>query len=212
MALLAGCALAVPALAQTKPLYENNFEQTELGKVPEDMLVLNGAFAVRAEGGNKFLELPGAPLDDFGVMFGPTETAGVAVSARCYGTGRARRGPAFAVGLNGVGGYKLQVSPAKKALELFKGEELLASVPHTWESGTWTALRLQVRKVKDGAWKVEGRAWKHGTPEPAVWLVSFDEKTEPVAGRASVSGYPFSGTPIGFDDLVVSAVGAEAVK
>src|SRR5437899_3303282 len=68
LALVGAAALG----AQTKPLYENNFEKTEAGKVPEDFLVYEGAWAVREEGGNRFLELPGAPVDTFAVLFGPT--------------------------------------------------------------------------------------------------------------------------------------------
>lgn len=184
-------------------LYQNDFEKAEPGKVPEDFLVLEGAFAVKEEGGNKFLELPGAPLDTFGVLFGPTETNGLAMSARIQGTGQGRRFPTFGVGLNGAGGYKLQISPAKKLLELFKGNEALASTSYDWQSDSWTMLRLQVRKVKDGEWKIEGKAWKHGTPEPESWAVAHTEKNEPIPGRASVWGEPYAGTPIRFDDLLV---------
>lgn len=190
-----------------KPLYQNDFEKAEVEKVPEDMMVLDGAFAVRAEGTNKVLELPGAPVEDFSVLFGPTEAADVAVSARVYGTSQGRRFPVLAVGMNGVGGYELQLAPGKKALELFKGDERLATVPCAWESGTWTMLRLQVRKVGDGAWKVEAKAWRQGVPEPGAWMIAYDEKNEPPAGRAMVSGHPFSGTPIRFDDLLVVPVG-----
>src|SRR3989441_4004925 len=121
LVLVAGLAFGAFA-QQAKPLYENDFEKAALGKVPDDFLVLDGQFAVREEGGNKFLELPGAPLDTFGALFGPTEKEGVAVSARIFGTGKGRRYPTFAVSLNGVGGYKLQVSPAKKLAELYKGD------------------------------------------------------------------------------------------
>src|SRR5207302_2909423 len=87
---------------EAKVIYENNFEKAEVGKVPEDLLVLDGAFAVKEEGGNKFLELPGAPLDSFGLLFGPTESVGLAVSARVYGTAKGRRFPTFGIGANGV--------------------------------------------------------------------------------------------------------------
>src|SRR5207302_5856033 len=129
--LTCGCAAQ-----EEKPLYENDFEQSELDKVPDDFLVLDGQFAVKAEGGNKFLELPGAPLDTFGALFGPTEKEGTAVSARIFGTAKGRRYPTFGVGLNGQGtsAYRLQVSPAKKALELFKGDEVKASAPYEWQS------------------------------------------------------------------------------
>jgi len=194
------CAFA----QQARPLYENDFEKAALDKVPEDFLVLDGRFAVKVESGNKFLELPGAPLDTFGLLFGPTEKEGTAVSARIFGTGKGRRYPTFAVGLNGQGtsAYRLQVSPAKKALELFKGDEVKATVPYEWQSGAWARLMLQVRKVKDGQWKVEGKVWTD--KEPSAWLVSFDESEQPVAGKASVWGCPYATTPIRFDELKVA--------
>ena len=201
--LLTGLALGAFA-QQAKLLYENDFEKAALDKVPDDFLVLDGQFAVKQEGDNKFLELPGAPLDTFGVLFGPTEKEGTAVSARIFGTGKGRRYPTFAVGLNGQGtsAYRLQVSPAKKALELFKGDEVKATVPYEWQSGAWARLRLQVRRVKDGQWKVEGKAWTD--EEPSAWLVSVDEKEQPVAGKASIWGSPYATTPIRFDDLKVT--------
>src|SRR2546426_2440299 len=175
--------LAATLFAQAdKTLYENDFAKAQPGTVPEDFLVLDGQFSVTEEGGNKFLELPGAPLDTFGVLFGPTEKEGVAVSARIFGTGKGRRFPAFAVSLNGVAGYKLQISPAKKLVELYKGDAVKRSESYEWESGKWTNLKLQVRKVKDGEWKVEGKAWQEGSGsgEPASWTISFDEKEEPI--------------------------------
>src|SRR5438128_8851958 len=108
--------LAFGAFAQqAKPLYQNDFEQAALDKVPADFLVLDGGFAVKEEGGNKFLELPGAPLDTYAVQFGPTETSGITVSGRINGAAKGRRYPTFGVGSNGVAGYKLQISPAKKS-------------------------------------------------------------------------------------------------
>ena len=190
--------------AEAQPLYTKSFDKAEIDKVPDDMLVLDGGFAVKEEGGNKFLELPGAPLETFGVLFGPTEGSGLSVTARIRGTGKGRRFPTFAVGLNGVGGYKLQISPAKKLLELVKGEEIVASAPLAWESGSWAVLRLQSRKVKDGEFKVEGKAWKQGDAEPKEWQISRSETAGAPAGRASVWGMPFAGTPIHFDDLIVA--------
>lgn len=193
------------AAEEARPLYENNFEKAAVGSVPEDFMVLDGGFSVKEAEGNKFLELPGAPLDTFGVLFGPTEKADVAVSARIKGTNKGRRYPTFGVGLNGQGGYKLRVSPGKKALEIYKGDEVVASAPYDWKSGEWTLLRLKV--AKSGAtWKVDGKAWLQGATEPPQPTVSFEEKEEPVAGRASLWGSPYSTTPIEFDDLKVVAV------
>src|ERR1051326_1780512 len=133
-------------------IYFNDFTKANPGKMPEDFLVLHGAFDVKEEGGNKFVELPGAPVvEGAGVLFGPTEKDGVAVSARIHATGKGRRFPSFGVGLNGVGGCRLQVSAAKRLVELYKGDEVVASAPYVWESDSWTMLRLQLRKLKGGA-------------------------------------------------------------
>src|SRR6267142_2050930 len=167
---LALCSLTSHVFAQPKPFYENSFEKAEAGKLPEGFLALDGGFVVKEEQGNKVLELPGAPLDSFSVQFGPTESADVAISARIKGTAKGRRFPTLGVGLNGVAGYKLQVSPAKKLLELYKDQEVKATIPFEWKSGEWTHLRLQVRKVKAGEWKVEGKVWLPGSPEPENWM------------------------------------------
>ena len=203
---LVSCSLLVLADEAAKVLYSNNFEKTEAGKLPDELMVLGGDFVVKSEGTNKFLELPGAPLDSFGVQFGPTEKENVSVGARIFGTMKGRRAPTFGVGLGGVSGWKLQVSPAKKTLELLKDQDLKASVAFEWKSGEWTHLRLQIRKVKDGEWKVEGKAWLQAATEPKEWTISAAEKEESIAGKASVLGSPFAGTPIGFDDLRVENV------
>lgn len=198
--------LAGFATEEAKALYVNDFEKAEAGKVPKDVLVLGGEFAVKADGTNKFLELPGAPLESFGAQFGPVESTEVAVSARIFGTSKGRRTPTFGVGLGGVSGCKLQVSPGKKALELLLDQEVKASVAYDWQTGTWTQFQLRVCKRKDGGWQAEGKAWSRGSAEPKEWTISFVEKEAPVAGKASVLGSPFAGTPIWFDDLAVERV------
>lgn len=183
------------------PSFQQDFQQVEVGKLPDGFLVLEGQFAVREDGAQRFLELPGSPLDSFAVMFGPGGKDDWGAQARFQGTGQGRRFPVFGVSVNGVGGYRIQVSPAKKAIELLKGDETMASASFAWESGAWTQVRIQVRKAGEGLWKIEGKAWKDGTPEPAAWMVTWEEKESLIAGRAAVWGKPFAGTAIRFDDL-----------
>lgn len=194
------------ATGAAEPLSTEDFSKIETGKVPDSFLILEGQFGVREEGGNRFLELPGSPLESFAAIFGAASKDENAAQARFYGTGQGRRFPVFGLSLNGVGGYRLQVSPAKKALEILKGDQVSATVPYAWESASWTQLRVQLRKAGDGAWKIEGKAWKDGTPEPTDWMIALEEKETPVAGRPAVWGKPFSGTPIRFDDLRVLPV------
>ena len=198
------CGLAVSASAQM--LYENNFEKEQIGKVPEDFLVLDGGFAIKEDAGNKVLELPGSPLDSYSVQFGPTESSNVVVSARINSTAKGRRYPTFGVGLNGNAGYRLQLSPSKKTLELYKHDASIADVPFDWNSGHWLNFRLQVRATNPGEWKVEGKVWNSESPEPSTWMISYDEKETPISGRPSVFGSPFAGTPIQFDDFRVERV------
>ncbi|MGA2749603.1 MAG: hypothetical protein ABSG59_12570 [Verrucomicrobiota bacterium] len=197
----AGCALA--ARAQSI-LYQNDFQKAPLDQAPAEFLVLNGDFAVKESEGNRYLELPGVPLDTFGLLFGPATNAGVRLSARIYATAKGRRFPSFGVGLNGPGGYKLMVSPAKDALEICKGDQSLLSVPFQWKSGAWTFLRLQVRAAGAQSWMIEGKAWPQSGAEPKDWMISLEEKTAPHPGRAALWGVPYSGLPIRFDDLVLT--------
>jgi hypothetical protein len=203
--LLFFCAVTVASAGEIR--YQNNFENAEPGSVPEEFLVLDGQFTVREENGNRFLELPGDPLDSFGVLFGPAAKENVSVSARIFGTVKGRRFPVFDVGLNGVGGYKLRVSPQKKRLELFRGDALLTGVPlENWRPGKWTYLKLQLTKAGEGQWTIEGKIWQEGASEPDKSAVSFSDAEAPPSGRASVTGMPYSGTPIWFDDLKVESL------
>lgn len=162
-------------------------------------MVLSGDFAVGEDGGNKFLELPGAPLDTFGVLFGPSQSGEVAASARFFGTKQGRKFPTFGLSLGGANSFRLQVSPGKKALELYQGDAVQVSVPFEWQPGTWTKLTIEARK-SGGGWLIEGSAASSEKKEEAV-RIQFVTKEALPAGRAGIWGSPFAGTPVRFDDL-----------
>jgi len=150
--------------------------------------------------------LPGSPLETFAVQFGPARSNDVSVSASIKGMSKGRRFPVFGVGVCGVAGFKLQVSPAKQALEIYRDADLKASAPYQWASGKWVNLELQVRMKGPNAWLIEGKAWDKEMTAPAQPTVSFESKEPPLPGRCSVFGSPFSGEPIAFDAFVVKAV------
>ena len=201
---LTACLEAAAFAASPKPLYESNFEAGEVGKLPEGMMVMSGAFAVKQTSDGKVLELPGEPLETFGLLFATSEPADISASGRFFGTKSGRKFPTFGISLNGVGGYRLQISPGKKALEIYKGDEAKTKVPFDWTSGAWTQLRIQLRKTGDKTWLVEGKAWPAGAPEPASWVIRLEESEEPPPGRPGIWGSPYSGTPIQFDDLLLA--------
>jgi hypothetical protein len=198
--------IALTGSAQTPDdtvLFESDFEMANVDSVPEELMVLAGGFSVKDTGGNKVLELPGDPLEDFGALFGPAESDSIAVRARVYSERSKRLAPRFGVGLNGVGGYRLLVAPGQNQVQLLKDQQTVASAPFEWKSSTWTWLHLQIRKVSEGKWIVAGRVWTDETPEPKDWSISFEVPEVPPAGKASIWGAPYSGKPIMFDDLSV---------
>lgn len=205
LSLLFALAICSAAAEAPKPVFSESFDSAATGnKLPEGFKVLAGGFVVQQDGSAKFMELPGAPLDTFGVLFGPSEKAPLSVTAKIFGTKTGRKFPAFGVSLGGAGGYRLQVSAAKKMLEVFKGDEVRASVPFDWTSGTWTQLRMQIRAAGAGC-VVEGKAWPADSAEPKEWLIKHEAPEAANPGQAGVWGNPFSGTPIRFDDLAVAA-------
>lgn len=183
--------------------YHTDFAAAEVGKVPADMQAITGGYAVADIEGNKVLELPGNPLEIYGLLFGPADGAELDVRAKAWSASSGRRFPEFGVGLGDVAGYRLLLLPGQKKLELRQGDEPVASVPinEPWRSETWTWLRLRVAKKPDGKWAVEGKAWAADGREPAAWQVAHEADQPPATGRASVWGIPFSGKPIRFDNL-----------
>ncbi|MCW5557469.1 MAG: hypothetical protein KIT22_06535, partial [Verrucomicrobiae bacterium] len=146
----------------------------------------------------------GAPLESFGFLFGPNQPFGVEASARIFATRVGRKFPTFGLGLNGASGYRLQVAAAKNTVELLRGDAVVASAPFSWKTGVWTHLKLSLRKTGEAAFRLEGTVWPADADAPSAPTVTFDETKVQPAGKASVWGLPFSGTPIRFDDLSVA--------
>lgn len=122
--------------------------------------------------------------------------------ASIFGTKSGRKFPVFGVSAGGAAGWRLQVSPGKRALEILKGDDLKSSVPLDWKSEGWTRLRLVVRTAA-GLTTVEGKAWAAGAAEPAEPMIRAKDASPATAGRAGLWGSPYAGTPIRFDDLAV---------
>jgi len=189
-----------------KPKYFQDFDKLPNEKLPDDLMVLLGKFRIIAEESNRFLKLPGTPLETFGLMFGPDEKENFEVSVKIKGTAKGRKYPAFGIGINGLGGYRLQVTPGKRALEIFRADEPAIQVPFRWEKNTWTQLKFRISKTEEKKWVIQGKAWSERDKEPDEWLISLTETEEPFGGRASIWGIPYSGKPILFDVLTVTTI------
>ncbi|MBL62240.1 MAG: hypothetical protein CMI30_02420 [Opitutae bacterium] len=202
------------SVAQTNPsssgswdmVYENDFSSYPVGEEPDDLFILDGDFAVREIDGNKVLSLPGDPVGDFGILFGP-RVKGKPVELRCRvsSTRKGRRMPAFAAALGGVSGYRLRLNPATRNLQLILGEETVATAPFAWESGAWTHLRFRAEAKGENATMVFAKTWIGGTKEPVEWNLVHEFPTPFAGGKCCLWGLPYASTEIRFDSLQVLA-------
>jgi hypothetical protein len=194
---------SAPATQESPALYRNDFEKAEIDTLPDEFLVLEGEFKVREIEGNRVLELPGSPLSTFGLMFGPRESVGVELRARFLTGASRRRFSTFGVGLGGVSGYHLRVSPGKNKLEIVQDEEPIADAEYKWKPDVWTMAAMRIRKSGDKQWVIEGKVWQKGEDEPKEWKIAHTIDQEPPTGQPSIWGIPYASKPILFDDLAV---------
>ena len=200
------CSTVPKSGAEAKLIYQNDFEDVAVGPLPDlpTFMVLDGNFEIKEETANRFMELPGAPLETYGVLFGPAfdpeSGKSRSLGARIRGEATGRRLPAFGIGLSGIGGYRLQLTASKRAVELYRGDEVVARQRYLWKSGTWLNFHLTLDKTAEG-WAVKGLVWPEGEVRPELPLIEFVDDGESISGKASVWGIPYSGKPIQFDAL-----------
>ncbi len=181
------------------PIYHQDFENINDGSTPEDFLVLGGEFAVQSGA----LVLPGAPLKKFGAVFGPDNEGDLAISARIHSEQRGRLSPTFGIGLYGLGGYALNASASRKALELHRGRKTISQAAFDWTPASWTNLKLEVSTQSDTSWRIRGKAWSEQINEPAGWQIDHESTEAPTQGKASLWGQPYAGKPIQYDDITI---------
>ncbi|MBC8326124.1 MAG: hypothetical protein H8E27_10930 [Verrucomicrobia subdivision 3 bacterium] len=193
---ISACVMPPRADTNLTPLVQANFQSTAL---PENWIVLNGEVTVT----NGALQLPAKPLGLHGVMFGPALPDNLRVAARFQAKAEGRQLPEFGLGLNGIGGYRVMVSPGQMKLKLFRNDLPVHEVKHTWVPGDWTHIALQIQPMPGLKWSVNAKVWHSSELEPNDWQLAWMENVEPLPGRATVWGQPFSGKPIAVDDVRV---------
>ncbi len=195
---------ATPELPNESLVYENDFSGYALGEEPEDLFILDGEFSVKEEQKNKVLALPGVPIGDFGILFGP-RIKGKPIELRCrmFSTRKGRRLPAFAAGLGGLNGFRLRIDCPAGKLRLLRGEDVLAEEPFAWKSGSWMHLRFRVEPAGEEGAKVLCKVWDAIDKEPPEWSLVHRDKAPFAGGKCVLWGIPYAGTEIYFDDLRV---------
>lgn len=147
----------------------------------------SGQFAVTPVDGTKALQKK--PLSTLfkrvRAFFGPTTLSNYTVTADVRAPTRRRQ--QADVGITAQT-YSLILYGTQQKLKLESWEpetERRVEQPFTWAPDTWQTLKLRVENLPGGAVRVQGKAWKTGTPEPAAWAI---EKVDPIGSREGAPG------------------------
>ncbi len=186
--------------------FEENFSSLEVGSEPENLFILDGAYAVSQEENDKRLTLPGSPVGDFGLLFGPrVREKSLSLSFSFFATKKGRRLPALAAGLGGVRSYRFRLNAATGEILLFRQDVEIGKVAYQWESGAWCSVRFQAIPGDGEKTRIRLKFWKRGEDEPDKWLLDQVDPNGFAGGKCALWAYPYAGTPIHFDDLKIES-------
>ena len=186
--------------------FEENFSDLEVGTEPENLFILDGAYAVSQEEDDKRLTLPGSPVGDFGLLFGPrVREKSLSLSFSFLATKKGRRLPALAAGLGGVRSYRFRLNAATREILLFRHDLEIGKVAYQWESGAWHRVRFQAIPEAGENTRIRLKLWNRGEKEPEEWLLDQIDPSAFAGGKCALWAYPYSGTPIHFDDLKIES-------
>lgn len=186
--------------------FEENFSSLEVGSEPENLFILDGAYAVSEEGDNRRLTLPGSPVGDFGLLFGPrVREKSLELSFSFLGTKKGRRLPSLAAGLGGVRSYRFRLNAATKQIILTRQDVEIGKVTYQWESGVWCQVRFQALPGDGENTRIRLKLWKRAEEEPEEWLFDEIDRSTFAGGKCALWGYPYAGTPLHFDDLKIES-------
>ena len=186
--------------------FEENFSGLEVGSEPENLFILDGAYAVSQEKNDKRLTLPGSPVGDFGLLFGPrVREKSLSLSFSFLATKKGRRLPALAAGLGGVRSYRFRLNAATGEILLFRQDVQIGKVAYQWESGAWSHVRFQAIPGDGEKTRIRLKLWTRGEDEPDEWLLDQVDPNGFAGGKCALWAYPYAGTPIHFDDLKIES-------
>ena len=188
--------------------FSEDFSGVDLDAEPESIFILDGEYTVqKADGNNKCLLLPGSPMGDFGLLFGPREREKpLELSFSFYASKKGRRMPSIAASIGGVRGYKVRLNPAARNLVLSMDEAVFKEVPFSWKGEQWWKVRFQAfTGDTNQTTRLQCKLWPMEQNEPTEWFISEEFDIEYKGGKCALWGFPYSSTPILFDDLVISS-------
>tara|TARA_B100001123_G_scaffold385964_1_gene459946 strand:+ start:683 stop:1327 length:645 start_codon:yes stop_codon:yes gene_type:complete len=193
---VSGCVTPQSA-PENGAFFQDSFESKSLSS---SFTVIAGQTNIKRKGENSYAVLQSDSKETVGLLFGPAFSSGLRLEARFLAED-GEKSPTFAVGLNGLSGYKLRVNPNNQKLELLSNDVLIHSVKYEWSAGQWTYLHLQVRELPGRQWSVEGKVWQEKQTKPKTWTLQWTDTTTPENGQPSAWATPNPGKPIALDDI-----------
>lgn len=195
----------IPPPPPPAEVVKEDFQKRDVGALPDELMVIEGAFEIIAEGDNKLLQLGVEPMTEGGVLLGKSMKKGGTVKAKIKASSKRRSFPRVAVGMGGTSGYRFKIVPAEKIVEFVKEDARLAKADFAWKTDVWYWIELSVLPATEaGKWNIEGRAWEDGQERPATATLTHAVTDAPTSGKASIWGAPFSEKPIQFDDIEIT--------
>ena len=186
--------------------FSEDFSKVETGSEPENLFILDGAYMVQVDQNDqKSLTLPGSPMGDFGLLFGPRiREKGLELQFSFFSRKKGRRMPSIAARIGGVRGFRFRLNPAARNLVLTFDDQTLKEIPFSWIGDQWWSVRFQITpEDSDQSTFVQYKLWPKQEAEPDTWLVSEKFSIQYKGGKCALWGFPYASTPILFDDLTV---------
>ena len=196
LSFVCGCVTPLPE-PDKGAFYRESFESKSL---PASFTAITGQVNIKRGEKNSYAVLRPDSRETVGILFGPAFSSGLRLEARFLAED-GEKSSTFAVGLNGLSGYKLRVNPNKQTLELLSNNALVHSVKYEWSAGQWTYLHLQVRELPGRQWSVEGKVWQEKQAKPKEWTLQWTDTARPQNGQPSAWATLKKGNPIALDNI-----------
>lgn len=187
-----------------KTEFHENFSNISSKTEPESLFILDGSFLVNQNENGKQLELSGSPVGEFGFMFGSRiRERAMELNFSFFSSKQGRRYPSIAASIGGIRGYRFRWNPATQNILIYNDEVLLTEKNFPWNGDQWWKIRFQVVPLKNSRSLLKLKIWHGDSNEPEAWLIEHQDKFLFKGGKCVIWGYPYAGTPIYFDDIMI---------
>lgn len=184
-------------------LFYENFDELEAGGIPGKYFAVDGKWGIAEKDGGKTLELSPAPLVEASVQFGNSLQGGATITALISAAQKRHSFPRYGVALHGSSGFRLRVVPARRIVELARNDEQVAQAGFVVPGHAAVRLKLRAEKKDETRWIISGWAWPDGGKEPSKPQVIFTAADTRLSGKGSVTGTPYAGLPIHYDEIEI---------